>query len=139
MSPEEFKADLQKQARKKEEQKRREAQKREYETQNRKHLSGLRVVQKNLVYVVGLNPSIPEQELLPTLRGEQFFGQYGPIVKIVASKPKEGINEDKASMAIYVTFEKKEDAQKCIDAVNGSRNGDRILKYVEVLDARECY
>ena len=81
---------MQKQARKKAEIRQKEAQKREVESLNRKHLSGLRVVQKNLVYVVGLNPRIREEDLLQTLRGEQYFGQYGKIVKIVVSKARDG-------------------------------------------------
>jgi len=42
---------------------------------NRKHLAGLRVVQKNLVYVTGLSPTSQEDQLLQTLRGDQYFGQ----------------------------------------------------------------
>lgn len=62
-----------------------------------------------------------------TLREKQFFGQYGNIQKISISnrKNQEGLNQ---SLGIYVTFEKKEDAQRCIQAVNGSQNGDRVLK-----------
>ncbi|KAI9894494.1 MAG: transcriptional repressor general negative regulator of transcription subunit 4 [Vezdaea aestivalis] len=127
VSPEELKAESQKQSRKKEELKRKEAQKREFETLNRKHLAGLRVVQKNLVYVVGLNPHIREDELHSTLRGDQYFGQYGKIIKIVVAKPKEGSRNDQ-SLGVYVTFERKEDALNCIRAVDGSKNGDRVLK-----------
>ncbi|KAG9883270.1 hypothetical protein KCV05_g20261, partial [Aureobasidium melanogenum] len=46
-----------------------EAQKREADTLSRKHLAGLRVVQKNLVYVTGLSPRVQEDRLLETLRG----------------------------------------------------------------------
>ena len=94
---------------------------------NRKHLAGLRVVQKNLVYIVGLNPGTREEDLLKTLRGDQYFGQYGKIIKIVVSKGKEGTNGNH-SMGVYVTFARKEDAAKCIAAVDGSQNGDRVLK-----------
>lgn len=68
-----------------------------------------------------------EDELLRTLRQPEFFGQYGNIQKISISnrKNQEGQNQ---SLGIYVTFEKKEDAQRCIQAVNGSKNGDRVLK-----------
>lgn len=84
-------------------------------------------MQKNLVYVTGLTPTVREDELLRTLRQPEFFGQYGNIQKISISnrKNQEGQNQ---SLGIYVTFEKKEDAQRCIQAVNGSKNGDRILK-----------
>ena len=126
-----FKASVQKNARKKAEQRQKEAQKREVESLNRKHLSGLRVIQKNLVYVVGLSPGIKEDEILNTLRGDKYFGQYGKIIKIVVSKG--GKNGEvsangQPSLGVYVTFAKKEDAARCIAAVNGSTNGDRVLR-----------
>ena len=122
-----FKADVALQARKKAAARQKEAERRQVETQNRKHLAGLRVVQKNLVYVVGLNPKIREEDLLQTLRGDQFFGQYGKIVKIVVSKAREG-TAGKQSIGVYVTFARKEDAATCIAAVDGSPNGDRVLR-----------
>ncbi|CAD6449335.1 f1d2b756-2895-48ab-9421-dd464fcaeea1 [Sclerotinia trifoliorum] len=132
VTPEEvaqFKANVQKNAKKKAEIRQKEAQKREVESLNRKHLAGLRVVQKNLVYVVGLSPSIREDELLQTLRGEKYFGQYGKIIKIVVSKSKQNESAQNAgSLGVYVTFASKLDAERCITAVNGSSNGDRILR-----------
>lgn len=120
-----------------------EAQKREAEALNRERLRGLRVVQKNLVYVTGLHPSIREEDLLQTLRGVQYFGQYGKIVKIVVNKrtPTQdgqggggggggGGSQGVQGLGVYVTFSKKEDAQTCIAAVDGSQNGDRTLRYV---------
>ncbi|KAI9844632.1 MAG: transcriptional repressor general negative regulator of transcription subunit 4 [Sclerophora amabilis] len=127
VSPEEFKADLQKQARKKAELRQKEAQKKEVETTQRKHLAGLRVVQKNLVYIVGLNPRIREEDLLQTLRGEQYFGQYGKIIKIVVSKAKEGA-QGTQPLGVYVTFARRQDAERCIAAVDGSENGGRTLR-----------
>jgi CCR4-NOT transcription complex subunit 4 len=109
--------------------KQKEAEKRQNETLTRKNLAGLRVLQKNLVYVVGMNGNrMKEDELLKTLRGHDYFGQYGKIVKIVVSKAKEGSSP--GSIGVYVTFAKKEDAEKCIAAVDGSTNGDRVLRYV---------
>lgn len=93
---------------------------------NRKHLAGLRVVQKNLVYVTGLSPTSQEDQLLQTLRGDQYFGQYGKILKIVVSKAKDPSHPN--SVGVYVTYERKEDAATCIAAVNGSKNGERILR-----------
>ena len=127
LSLDRFKADVALQARKKAAARQKEAERRQVESLNRKHLAGLRVVQKNLVYVVGLNPGTREEDLLKTLRGDQYFGQYGKIIKIVVSKGKEGTNGIQ-SMGVYVTFARKEDAAKCIAAVDGSHNGDRILK-----------
>ncbi|KAF2276710.1 uncharacterized protein EI97DRAFT_376777 [Westerdykella ornata] len=104
-----------------------EAQKAEADSLSRKHLAGLRVVQKNLVYVTGLTPTIREDRLLDTLRGNDYFGQYGKIIKIVVSKARENAQHQQ-SVGVYVTFARKEDAAACIAAVDGSHNGDRTLR-----------
>jgi CCR4-NOT transcription complex subunit 4 len=83
-------------------------------------------VQKNLVYVTGLSPRVQEDKLLETLRGDQYFGQYGKIVKIVVSKAKDNINPQ--SVGVYVTYARKQDAASCIAAVDSSQNGDRVLR-----------
>lgn len=103
-----------------------ERQKQEAETLSRKHLAGQRVVQKNLVYVTGLAPSSHEDQLLQTLRGPDYFGQYGKIIKIVVSKARDLSHPH--SIGVYVTYERKEDAATCIEAVDGSRNGERTLR-----------
>ena len=103
-----------------------EKQKAEADNLSRKHLAGLRVVQKNLVYVTGLSPNFQEDKLLQTLRGDQYFGQYGKIIKIVVSKAKETAHAQ--SVGVYVTYERKEDAASCIAAVDGSKNGERTLR-----------
>lgn len=108
--------------------KQKEAEKRQNETLSRKNLAGLRVVQKNLVYVVGLNlnPRQKEDDLLKILRGPEYFGQYGKIIKIVVSKAKEGATSN--TIGVYVTFARKEDAESCISAVDGTTNVDRVLR-----------
>ncbi|KAL9604651.1 MAG: hypothetical protein Q9219_000371 [cf. Caloplaca sp. 3 TL-2023] len=127
ISPEEQKADIALQARKKAMARQKESERKQVESLNRKHLAGLRVVQKNLVYVVGLNPKSREEDLLQTLRGDQYFGQYGKIIKIVVSKAKENASGT-SSIGVYVTFARKQDAASCIAAVDGSQNGDRTLR-----------
>ncbi|KAJ5093810.1 hypothetical protein N7456_009671 [Penicillium angulare] len=125
---EEFKADLALKHRKAAAAKKKEAEKREIEASSRKNLAGVRVVQKNLVYVIGLNPTIrDENQLLQTLRGREYFGQYGDIEKIVVSKAKPGGNPHQG-IGVYVTFTRKTDAATCITAVDGSSNGDRVLR-----------
>ncbi|KAK0617435.1 hypothetical protein B0T14DRAFT_556652 [Immersiella caudata] len=124
----EFRANIQKNQKKRAaEQRQKEVQKREAEKENRKNLVGVRVVQKNLVYVTGLTPTVREDELLRTLRKHEFFGQYGTIQKISISNRKSSDGQNQ-SLGIYVTFEKQEDASRCIQAVNGSHNGDRVLR-----------
>uniref|UniRef100_A0A915DJB2 CCR4-NOT transcription complex subunit 4 n=1 Tax=Ditylenchus dipsaci TaxID=166011 RepID=A0A915DJB2_9BILA len=47
----------------------------------RKHLSAYRVLQKNLVYVVGLSQRMADADLL---KKTEFFGKFGKIMKIAA-------------------------------------------------------
>ena len=124
----EFRSNIQKNQKKRAaDQRQKEAQKREAERENRKNLVGVRVVQKNLVYITGLTPTVREDELLRTLRTEKYFGQYGNIHKISISN-RRGPEGQNASIGVYVTFERKEDAQRCIQAVNGSLNVKSLLK-----------
>lgn len=46
---------------------------------DRSTLRNVRVVQRNLVYVIGLPPAIALEE---TLKKPEYFGQYGRIVKV---------------------------------------------------------
>ena len=110
--------------------KKKENEQKQSETTSRKNLAGIRVVQKNLVYVVGLSQKSSEEDFLRTLRGPQYFGQYGKITKIVVSKAKENHNGSN-SIGVYVTFESKDDAARCIAAVDGSPNVERPLRCVE--------
>jgi CCR4-NOT transcription complex subunit 4 len=43
--------------------KQKEKEKKELENMNRKHLANMRVVQKNLVYVVGLSSKLAKEEV----------------------------------------------------------------------------
>ncbi|KAM3555832.1 hypothetical protein MY1884_005391 [Beauveria asiatica] len=123
-----FRANIQKNQKKRvQEQRQKEVLKREAEKENRKNLVGVRVVQKNLVYITGLAPTVREDELLKTLRKPEFFGQYGNIQKISISNRKSPDGQHH-SLGIYVTFETPDEAMRCIQAVHGSHNGDRVLK-----------
>ena len=46
------------------------------------HIQNMRVVQRNLVYVVGLALEICYED---ALKGPEYFGQYGKIVKVSSS------------------------------------------------------
>ncbi|KAK9376777.1 uncharacterized protein V1513DRAFT_438106 [Lipomyces chichibuensis] len=127
VTAEEWRQDHQKQTRREKEKKQKERERKEIEQASRKHLSGMRVIQKNLVYVVGLSPHIPHEELHNTLRGDQFFGQYGKIQKIVVNRRNNG-GAGNGGIGVYVTYLKKEDAAKCIAAVDGSMNDGKILR-----------
>ncbi|CCH44357.1 putative negative regulator of transcription [Wickerhamomyces ciferrii] len=133
VSQEEWKYEHSKQTRRDRERKQKEKEKKEHEQANRKHLAGMRVIQKNLVYVVGLNPSVASDELHTILRSDKYFGQYGKIQKIVINKrtPPAGVpqsHNQNLGFGVYVTFNKKEEATKCINAIDGTYIDGRPLK-----------
>ncbi len=86
---------------------------------SRRHLCEFRVVQRNLVYVIGISAKIAHEHIL---KETEFFGQFGKIIKIVVNKKNflatsSGSNPPSASA--YVTFVRKDDAARAIEFVDG--------------------
>lgn len=69
---------------------------------DRTQLANMRVIRRNLVYAVGLPPSIANEDVL---RKPDYFGQYGKINKIVLNRSQTtGGDLRRASASAYVTF-----------------------------------
>lgn len=49
---------------------------------SRRQFAGVRVVQKNLVFVVGLSPRLSDADVL---RRQEYFGKFGKIIKVVVN------------------------------------------------------
>ncbi|CAL9728955.1 general negative regulator of transcription subunit 4 [Monosporozyma unispora] len=134
LSPEELKLETAKLARREKERKQREKEKKDNEFNNRKHLAGMRVIQKNLVYVVGVNPPVPFEDVGNTLRSDKYFGQYGKINKIVVNKKTSHGGNDNyhnhhtPGYGVYITFAAKDDAAKCIAQVDGTYMDGKLVK-----------
>ena len=65
-------------------------------------LANMRVIRRNLVYAVGLPPSIANED---QLRKPDYFGQYGKIAKIVLNRSQVSNGDPRrASCSAYVTF-----------------------------------
>jgi CCR4-NOT transcription complex subunit 4 len=62
--------------------KQKDQQKKAKTVDSRKHLQDLRVVQRNLVFVVGIPQRIADADKLKKI---EFFGKFGKIVKIVVN------------------------------------------------------
>ncbi|VDN17966.1 unnamed protein product [Gongylonema pulchrum] len=77
----------------------------------RKHLSSYRVLQKNLVYVVGLSSRVADPE---TLKRTEYFGRYGRILKVAVGSSSSSNGPQSASYTAYVTYAKYEDALRAI-------------------------
>lgn len=79
---------------------------------DRRHLHNYRVIQRNLVYIIGVPGSIATEE---TLRKAEYFGQYGKITKIVIHRN----HTSHATVSAYITFAYKEDAKAAIQSLEG--------------------
>lgn len=129
LTPEEIKADHQRRANRERSRKHREKERKEQESASRRHLAGVRVIQKNLVYIVGLNPTVPPEELQSLLRSDKFFGQFGKIMKVVVNKRNQNANSvGNSGYGIYITFARKEDAERCIREVDGSIMDGKVIR-----------
>lgn len=63
-----------------------EAKEPQVEELDRRRLQDVRVLQRNLVYIIGLTMPLCREE---TLRRSEYFGKYGKIVKVgPASAPQ---------------------------------------------------
>jgi CCR4-NOT transcription complex subunit 4 len=80
---------------------------------DRRHLHNYRVVQRNLVYVIGLPAVLSSEDLL---RKAEYFGQYGKIGKVVIHRNHSATH---ATISAYVTFAYKEDAKASIQSLEG--------------------
>ncbi|KAJ3070925.1 transcriptional repressor general negative regulator of transcription subunit 4 [Podochytrium sp. JEL0797] len=113
----------------KEAKKRRERERKEMDNAARRHLANARVVQKNLVYVVGLPAKFATEE---HLKSNDFFGQFGKVARVVINRKGHGHTPVVASLSalgVFVFYSKKEDAIRAIDAVDGTVfDGNKVLR-----------
>ena len=69
---------------------------------DRSSLANMRVIRRNLIYAVGLPPSIATEDIL---RKPEYFGQYGKLAKIVLNRTNVTSSDPRrASASAYVTF-----------------------------------
>jgi len=92
---------------------------------NRERLAQVRVMQKNLVFVVGLSAKIAEEAVL---RRSEYFGKFGKILKVAVNQSTSYAGTQGPSASAYVTYNTTDAALKCILDVNGSYQDGRTLK-----------
>lgn len=89
---------------------------------DRRHLHNYRVVQRNLVYVIGLPAVLSSEDLL---RKAEYFGQYGKIGKVVIHRNHSATH---TTISAYVTFAYKEDAKASIQSLEGHWVDGHLLR-----------
>ncbi|XP_039015243.1 uncharacterized protein LOC120145494 [Hibiscus syriacus] len=95
--------------------------------EGRKQLSTVRVIQRNLVYIVGLPLNLADEELL---QRRDYFGQYGKVLKVSMSRTAAGVIQQfpNNTCSVYITYSKEEEAIRCIQSVHGFVLDGRPLK-----------
>lgn len=97
-------------------------------SQNYQQLNNVRVVQQNLVYVVGLAPELCQEELL---QDSSYFGKFGRPLKVFVSRsasPGVPVSKGGPSGSAYVTFRRPEEAGECIAAIDGTTWHGRTVR-----------
>ncbi|KAI7725016.1 hypothetical protein M8C21_033597 [Ambrosia artemisiifolia] len=87
-------------------------------SEGRKHLSSVRVIQRNLVYIVGLPLNLADEDLL---QRKEYFGQYGKVLKVSISRTAAGAIQHFANntCSVYITYSKEDEAIRSIQSVHG--------------------
>ncbi|EJW04456.1 hypothetical protein EDEG_01326 [Edhazardia aedis USNM 41457] len=78
---------------------------------DKSELSDIRVIQRNLVYVIGIPQKYADENLL---RKHEFFGQFGNIKKFVVNKRLSTLDIQESTASAYITFDTNESAELCI-------------------------
>lgn len=91
-----------------------------------KKLSNLRVIQKTLVYVIGIAPEIASEEKLKSV---EYFGQYGNLQKVVVNT-KDVYNATRGgpSYSAYLTFHSARESAIAILSVDQFVLNDRMIR-----------
>ncbi len=100
-------------------------QKKQKLSENRRHLADVRVVQKNLVFIVGLSQRLADKD---ELRKGEYFGKFGKILKVVVNPTTSYAGTQSPSASAYVTYSKPDEALRAIQTVNNVQFDNRTLK-----------
>ncbi|XP_055356556.1 LOW QUALITY PROTEIN: CCR4-NOT transcription complex subunit 4-like [Paramacrobiotus metropolitanus] len=91
---------------------------------SRKHLATIRVVQKNLVFVIGLPGKLTDPEVL---KRPDYFGKFGRILKVMVNVLNAN-GTPASSASAYITYVRADDALRAIKALNNFHMEGRVLK-----------
>ncbi|KAK9677912.1 hypothetical protein RND81_11G175700 [Saponaria officinalis] len=86
-------------------------------TDSRKQLTSVRVIQRNLVYIVGLPLNLADEDLL---QRKEYFGQYGKVLKVSISRTSAGTIQQfpNNTCSVYITYAREDEAVRCIQSVH---------------------
>eukprot|EP00347_Sterkiella_histriomuscorum_P023583 403334090 len=89
-------------------------------------LSQIRILQKHILYAIGLSPSIAKEDIL---RRYDFFGQYGRIMSILINKEKAYQTENQLlCYSAFITYSQPQEASIGILAVDQYQYDGRMIR-----------
>lgn len=90
-------------------------------------LQDLRIVQRNLVYIVGLSVGLAREELM---RSHKYFGRFGHIVKVAINlkNATASNSSSRSTCSAYITFKEDDSAERAIEYFNGKTLDSKTLK-----------
>ncbi|KAL4587608.1 hypothetical protein LXL04_000480 [Taraxacum kok-saghyz] len=96
-------------------------------SEGRKQLGTVRVIQRNLVYIVGLPLNLADEDLL---QQKEYFGRYGKVLKVSISRTAAGAIQQFANStcSVYITYSKEEEAVRSIQSAHGFVLEGRTLR-----------
>lgn len=92
---------------------------------DRESLAKFRVIQRDLIYVIGIPMNIAHEEILEKY---EYFGHYGEIKKIVVNQTPYTNTYQKPTVSAYITFVNVDDALECLYALEGFTIGGHAIK-----------
>ena len=92
------------------------------------NLQNVRIIQKNLVYLIGLSKSLISLD--NKLKNYEYLGQYGHIEKFVINKLKtyNSTNPNGPSYSCHITFSNSSESSLCILALDNMIIDNHIIK-----------
>ncbi|KAL9244345.1 hypothetical protein vseg_018132 [Gypsophila vaccaria] len=96
-------------------------------SESRKQLTSVRVIQRNLVYIVGLPLNLADEDLL---QRKEYFGQYGKVLKVSISRTSAGTIQQfpNNTCSVYITYAREDEAVRCIQSVHAFTLDGRPLR-----------
>lgn len=111
----------------KQQKKMKDIQKKQKIAENRKQLANIRVIQKNLVFAVGL-PLELSQDLEKKEKVLQMFRQFGMTLKETITDKTSYAGTQGPGSCIYITYQKSEDAVRAVKSLANTKIDGRVIK-----------
>ena len=89
-------------------------------------LGSVRILQKNILYVIGISPSIAKEDIL---KKYEYFGQYGKILQISLNKENVHVSENQGTCySVYITYSTPKETSLAMLSVDSFVYDGRLMR-----------